>query len=377
MIIKWSHTALAAMLTIVSLCCLAENGVTGKSILIGRTAGITGPVAGAAKELGDGAQAYFDSVNAKGGVNGLQIKMVTLDDKFDPKIAAANAEALIKKEKVFALFLTRGTPHNEAILPLLAQSNIPLVAPSTGGAIFHHPVNRLVFNVRAKYQTEVAKGVEYFYQTGIKKIALAYVDDAFGEDALAGFKVSMAERKLSTEHVVRFDRNKPNVDEVVRAIVEWDPPALIMASSGKTTLDIIATLRARGSRTQIMVMSNNSRETFAKELGGAGVGVVVSQITPPPRMLSSALGKEFNVAAKDAGIKYSYAAMEGFIAAKVLVEGLRRAGPKLTREGFIDALESMRKFDLGGILIGYTPNDHTGSEYVDLTMIGRGGQILN
>lgn len=373
----WRQIALATLLTIISFHCSAENGIVGKSIVIGRTAGITGPVAGAAKELGDGAQAYFDSVNAKGGVNGFQIKVITLDDKFDPKLAAANAEILIKKEKVFALFLTRGTPHNEAILPLLAEGNVPLIAPSTGGAIFHVPVNRLVFNVRAKYQTEVAKGVDYFSQNGIKKIALAYVDDAFGQDALTGFKVSMAAKKLSPEQAVKFDRTKPNIDEIVRTIITWNPPALIMASSGKTTLDIIKMLHAKGNKTQIMVMSNNSRETFAKELGEAGVGVLISQITPPPKMLSNEVGKEFHLAAKAAGINYSYAAMEGFIAAKVLVEGLRLAGPKPTRASFTEGLEGMKKFDLGGIMIGYSPTDHTGSEYVDLTMIGKGGQVLN
>ena len=374
---KWCVKVLGALLTVASLNCVAEIGVTDRTILIGRTAGITGPVASAALELGDGAKAYFDTINSQGGIHGRQIKLITMDDKFDPKLAAANAETLIKKDKVFALFLTRGTPHNEAILPLLSESNVPLIAPSTGGAIFHNPVNHLVFNVRAKYQAEVVKGVDYFSQMGIKKIGLIYVDDAFGEDALAGFKVSMAEKKFSTEQVVRFDRAKPNIEDIVRAVTQWNAPALVMASSGKTTLDIITTLRARGNRTQILVLSKNSRDTFAKELGDAGVGVVMSQITPPPHMLTNTLGKEFNQAAKKAGINNSYAAMEGFMAAKVLVEGLRRSGPQLTRTGFINGLETFKKFDLGGIPIGYSPTDHTGSEFVDLTIIGRAGQLIN
>jgi branched-chain amino acid transport system substrate-binding protein len=374
---KFHRSLLATLLLGCSVLGFAQED--GKTILIGRTAGITGPVAEAAKELGNGAQAYFDQINAKGGVNGRKIKMITMDDQFEPALAAANAETLIKKDKVFALFLTRGTPQNEAILPLLVEHKIPLIAPSTGAAIFHQnsASTRYVFNVRAQYQAEVAKGVDYFRENGIKDIALAHVDSAFGRDALEGFKASMSRRDLGATRIVKFENKNPNINALVDSIVELNPRALILVSVGKTTQDIIAALRAKGSQSQILILSNNSRENFAKEMGDVGRGVVISQVTPPPKVHTNALVHEFRKAAKAAGINYSYAAMEGYIAAKVLVEGLRQAGANPTREGLIDALESIKKFDIGGVLISYSPGNHTGSDYVDLTMIGKHGRLID
>lgn len=127
---------------------------------------------------------------------------------------------------------------------------------------------------------------------------------------------------------------------------------------------------------QIMTMSNNSSQDFVNDLGDAAAGVIVSQVTPPPHMITTRLGQEFKAATKITGATMSYAAMEGFISAKVLVEGLRRAGRNLTREGLVRALESMQRVDLGGLLITYSENDHSGSEFVELTLIGRNGKFI-
>ena len=121
-------------------------------ILIGQTAGFSGAVAAGVKETSDGARLYLDSVNAKGGINGQKIELISLDDKFDPKLAAENARILIEERNVVALFLTRGTPHNEAIIPVLEKFGVPLVGPSTGAMSLHQPVRKHVFNVRATYQ---------------------------------------------------------------------------------------------------------------------------------------------------------------------------------------------------------------------------------
>ena len=127
---------------------------------------------------------------------------------------------------------------------------------------------------------------------------------------------------------------------------------------------------------QIMTLSNNSSQAFVKSLGKDAYGVVVSQISPAPDLVTTRLGQEFMEDAKATGSTVSYAAMEGFMSAKVLVEGLRRAGRHLTREGFIKALESINRWDLGGVMISYSPTDHTGSEFVEMTMIGKGGRFV-
>lgn len=371
------HTALVALLlaSIASIAS-AEDGISDNAILIGQTIGLSGQIAGAVKEMNEGAHAYIATVNKSGGVFGRRIEIRTLDDKFDPALAAANAEILIKRDHVFALFQNRGTPHTEAILPILLANGVALIAPSTGAAVFHAPVNHFVFNVRAKYQDEIGKAVEHFSTVGIRHIGLVHVDDSFGRDALMGFNDAMTARKLTPAVIVKFDRTKPDVAATVDAVQKFSAGALIVVGSATTTADLIKTIRARGGQMQIMTLSNNSSQAFVKSLGTAAAGVIVSQITPAPDLVSSILGQEFKLAAKASGATVSYAAMEGFVAAKVLVEGLRRAGRNPTREGFIRALESMRRVDLGGLMLDYGVHDHTGSEFVELTMIGKAGHFV-
>lgn len=376
MVKPWFALAIALILSGSGFSAQAEEGVTDDTIVIGQTIGITGTIAGPVKEMNEGAHAYFAAVNRHGGVHGRKIELRTLDDKFDPALAAVNAQTLVKKDHVFALFQSRGTPHTEAILPILAADHVPLIAPSTGATIFHAPVNRLTFNVRAKYQDEVAKAVEHFTTIGIKSIGLLHVDDSFGHDGLEGFSRAMAARQLKPAIVATFARVKPDYAATADNIIRANPSALIIVSSARNTVEVIKAIRAQGSHIQIMTLSNNSSQSFVQELGPAGTGVIVSQITPAPHLVTTPLGQEFKVAAKASGATVSYAAMEGYVNAKVLIEGLRRAGRNLTRDGLVRALESMQHVDLGGVLITYGENDHTGSEFVELTMIGKNGHFV-
>ncbi|MES2535260.1 MAG: ABC transporter substrate-binding protein [Pseudomonadota bacterium] len=354
----------------------AQEGVTSTSIRIGQTIGVTGQIAGAVKELNEGANAHFTMVNKSGGIHGRKIEMITLDDKFDPALSAKNAEKLIREDRVFALFQNRGTPHTEAILPIMIANKVPLVGPSTGATILHSPTIPLLFNVRARYQVEVIKAVEQFSTIGINRIGLIHVDDSFGQDGLAGFNQGMASLKLKPAFIAKFDRVKPDIAAVVDAAIKATPQTVIVVSSATTATSIIKSLRALGSKIQVMTLSNNASSAFVKSLGPDAAGIIVSQITPAPHLLSSRLGQEYKVASKATGATVSYSAMEGFVAAKVLVEGLRRAGPKLTRDGLIKGLESINDLDIGGLTISYNANDHTGSEFVELTIIGKDGRFV-
>ena len=356
----------------------AEDGVTESSILIGQTIGLTGTVAGTVKEMNEGAQAYIAAVNKQGGVNGRKIEIRTLDDQYLPEKALVNARTLIEKDKVFALFQSRGTPHTIAILPELAVAKVPLIAPSTGAEGLHTPVNRWVFNVRAKYQDEVVKAIEHFSTLGFKNIGLLTYekDDPLGLDGLNGFNKGMAEYKLKPAFIEIFPRIKPKVNEVALKLVKSNPDALVIVSSGSNTVDVIKAIRAQGGKMQIMTLSNNSSQDFIKDLGPDAAGLILSQVTPPPNLSSNGLGKEFQVAAKVTGATVSYAGMEGYLSAKVLVEGLRRAGRNLTRESFMRGLESMQRVDMGGLSVTYSDKDHTGSNFVELTLIGRDGRYV-
>jgi len=345
-------------------------------ILIGQTAGFTGPVGAGVKETTDGAKLYIDSVNAKGGVNGQKIELISVDDKFDPKQAGENAKKLIEEQNVVALFLTRGTPHTEAILPHLAKNGVPLVGPSTGAMVLHQPVQKYVFNVRATYQREAEKAVSHLYSMGITRIAIVYADDSFGADGVAGAQKGLATAKLQPAVLEKFNRAKPDFTLITPKIMQSNAQAVIMVASGQAVVDGTKAFRTAGSAAQIVTLSNNASSGFIKSLGDNARGVIVTQVFPYERSIAFSMVKEAQELAKaKGGDDISPAMLEGFAAAKVLVEGLRRAGPKPTREKLQTALESMRKYDLGGLEVSFSPEDHTGLDFADLSIIGTDGKF--
>ncbi|NEX64047.1 ABC transporter substrate-binding protein [Noviherbaspirillum galbum] len=356
---------------------LAELASGEDKIIIGQTAGFTGQVQGPVTEMTNGARAYFAMVNQQGGVHGRRIELRSLDDRFDPKAAALNTEILITRDKVLAMFLTRGTPQTNAVLPLIEQHQVPLIAPSTGAATLADTFNQFVFNVRAKYQKEVEMGVEQFATVGLSRISLLHVDDAFGSDALEGYVREMKRRKLDVLQSVRFNREAPNIEETIAALRSRPPQAVIIAAAAPTAAAFIKQFRLRGMAMQVMVLSNNSSQAFLDLVGADGAGVIVSQVTPPPSLLVSKLGKEFSIASKAHNLTQSYAAMEGFVAAKVLVEGLRRAGSNPTRKSLIRGLESMRNVDMGGMTVDYGEARHFGSNYVELTILNKERKFIH
>ena len=345
-------------------------------IQIGQTAGFSGQVAAGVKETTDGALLYIDSINAKGGVNGQKIELTSLDDKFDPKLAADNAKKLIEENNVSALFLTRGTPHTEAIIPVLEKHGVALVAPSTGAMVLHQPVRKYVFNVRATYQREAEKAMTHLASMGITRIALMYADDSFGADGVAGAQKGLAAAKLTPVVLEKFDRAKPDFAPIVAKIAKADTQAVLMVASGSAVVDASTALRAAGSAAQIVTLSNNASGGFIKSLGANARGVIVTQVYPNERAVTYALVKEAQELARAKGLtEISPAMLEGYAAAKVLVEGLKRAGPKPSREKIHAALESIKKFDLGGLEVTYGPDDHTGLDFADLSIIGTDGRF--
>ena len=366
---KWMHRCLIAAT-------VATLGTAQAQILVGQTVGLTGPVAATVKEAVDGARLYIDSVNAKGGIRGEKIELITLDDKFDPKLAAANANSLINEKNVVALFLNRGTPHSEAIMPLLEKHGVALVAPSTGAMLLHSPVNRYVFNVRSSYQREAAKAVAHLHTLGIDRIAVVHVDDSFGTDALEGANKGFAKANLKPVVVVKADRSKPDYAVIVPALTKATPQAVLWFGSGTAVADGIKALRAAGSAAQVVTLSNNASSGFIKALGDASRGVIVTQVFPYEKSFSYAMVKEALDLAKTKGQnEISPAILEGYAGAKVLVEALRRASPNPTRQKVLAALETLQKFDLGGLEISYSADDHTGLDFADLSIIGSDGKF--
>jgi branched-chain amino acid transport system substrate-binding protein len=343
-------------------------------IKIGQTAGFTGAVAASVKEATEGAKLYFDAVNARGGVGGLQIELISLDDKFDPKLAAANAKQLIDGG-VIALFLNRGTPHTQGIMPLLAEHKVPLVGPSTGAMVLHQPVHPWLFNVRATYQREAERATSHLSLIGIDRIAIVQVDDSFGADAVQGAIKGLKNVNKDAVAVEKYDRAKPDFAAIVPRVIAKEPQAILFIGSGTAIVDGMKAVRAAGSKAQLVTLSNNASAGFVKDLGPIAHGVVVSQVFPYERSIASPLIKEAMEQAKAKNLELTPIMVEGYVSAKVLVEGLRRASPLPNRDKLRKAFETFNRVDFGGLEITYTSQDHSGLDYADLSIVGPDGRF--
>ena len=351
---------------------LLAQGVTADTILIGQSAALSGPAEQLGNEMKAGADAYFAVVNQAGGVNGRKIKLISVDDGYEPDKAAANSKKLITEDKVLALFGYVGTPTSNAALPIFTAAKVPFVGAFTGAQSLREPFNRYIFNVRASYFDETEQIVAHLVQQGITKIAVFYQDDAYGKAGLAGVEQAMKKRKLEIAGTGTVERNTTNVAAAVGKLAKSEASAVIMISAYKSCAAFIRAMKLAGGFQQFWNVSFVGSKALSSELGDEGIGVHISQVVPFPWSDVNPIVRDYQKHIGGAS-KYSFTSLEGYIAAKILVEGLKRAGKNPTRESLVDALAGMGKTDLGGFTVSYSPTNHNGSTFVDLTIISRAG----
>lgn len=357
---------------------LAESGVTASTVLLGQSAPLTGPAAALGTEMRTGAKVYFDYVNSKGGVYGRKIELRSLDDGYEPARTVPNTKKLIDEDKVFALFGYVGTPTSVAALPVFTQAKVPFFGAFTGAEVLRDPFNPYIFNVRASYYDETEKIVEQLVSTGAKNIAVFYQNDAYGQAGLKGVQRAMDKRKLKISATGTVERNTIAVAPAVKTILAVQPDAVIMISAYTSCGEFIREMKKAGSAAQFYNVSFVGSQALADNLGKEGVGVAISQVMPFPWAPSVPVIKEYQELMLKAGQKeFTFTTVEGFIAAKIFVEGLKRAGKDLNREKFIAALETMGDVDVGGYFVSFSPKNHNGSHFVDLTIIARDGKFLH
>jgi ABC-type branched-subunit amino acid transport system substrate-binding protein len=351
----------------------AEEGVTPAEIVIGMANALTGPAAGLGTHLKAGSEAYIGKVNAAGGVHGRRIRLVALDDGYEPARAAAATQKLIEQEKVFALFNYVGTPTSAAAVPIASKSGVPYLFPFTGAEFLRNPVNKWVFNVRASYFDETEAMVERLTRDlGIKKIALFIQDDAFGEAGKAGVNRALHKRDMKVAAEARFKRNTIEVDEGLKALKAAAPEAVVIVGPYKPVAEIVKRAKAQAFSPKFLTVSFVGTENLLKEVGGDGDGMYVTQVVPAPEDGAMKIVAQYQ---RDmAGGSLNYSTLEGYVNAVVLVEALRKAGKDLTRASFMAALQSLR-MDLGGIEVAFSAAKQQGLSKVWLTQV-KGGKAV-
>jgi ABC-type branched-subunit amino acid transport system substrate-binding protein len=355
----------------------SENGVTPDKIVLGQSVALTGPAAQLGIQMRNGVSAYLDRVNAEGGVHGRKIELITLDDGYEPSRTVPNTRKLIEEHRVFALIGYVGTPTSVPSIPVFTEAKVPFFGPFTGAEALRVPFNRYIFHVRASYYDETEKIVEQVLSIGGKSIAVFYQDDAYGQAGLKGVEIAMSKRGLKIAALGTVERNTVKVENAVRTINAAKPDAVVMISAYTSCAEFIRRMKQAGSTSTFYNVSFVGSKALADALGKDGLGVAISQVMPFPWGTAVPVVKQYQRLSATAGNKdFNFSAIEGFVVAKVFVEGLQRAGRNLTREGFISAVERMQDVDVGGFYVSYSPKDHAGSKFVDLTIIGREGKFL-
>jgi ABC-type branched-subunit amino acid transport system substrate-binding protein len=321
----------------------------------------------------------FNQVNAKGGVNGRRIELKTIDDGYEPEKTAANTKKFIADD-VFALFGYIGTPTSVAALPLATEAKIPFFAPFTGAQVLREPFNRYAIHVRASYFDETAAIVRQAAAVGIKKFSVFYQNDAYGKAGLEGVERGLKTLNLTMTSLGTVERNSVDVKKAVTDILAKQPEAIVQISAYRSCAAFIREARKAGFGGTFYNVSFVGTQALLTELGKDARGVVISQVMPYPYTPGTAIAGEFLEALKATSattkeLSANYSSMEGFVAAKVFVEALRRAGRGASREAFINAIESMQNLQMGGFNVNFGPNLHTASKYVDLTVLTEDGRV--
>jgi branched-chain amino acid transport system substrate-binding protein len=351
-------------------------GASEGEILIGQSCQLTGPLAGLTQEVRQGASLYFDHVNAAGGVRGRRIRVLALDDAYDPKQAAENTRKLIDDDKVLALFQYAGTPPALAGLGIAEERGVPFVAPFTGADGLRLPTLRYTFNIKAGYATELEAMVKQMASLGISRIAAVYLNNPFGTGGLASVEKSTQHYKVSLVAQAPLEVNGSKMAEAVASVAQHSPQAIIVISAGKPSVDFVAVYLDAGHRSQFYMMSVISNAQLTQALGPRARGVVVSQVVPSPWNMSVPVSRDFQALARASGVNdFTFSQMEGYLSARFLVEALQRAGAKITRASLVQAMESMRDVNLGGYPIELSPKQHHSGKFVDLLMMGQGGKF--
>ena len=359
-------------------------GVTDKEIVIGSSLALEGHASYLGRQTLYGALSYIQHINDQGGIHGRTIKLIAYDDGYDPPQCVANTQKLVVEDNVFALFCYVGTPTTVKIIPMVQEARIPLVGMFTGANALREPLHRYIINVRASYYQETRAAVKHLVEDlGVKKVAVFYQYDAYGFDGLKGTEIALKEYGLAPVARGTYIRGTLDVEEGLEKIILSGAEAVVMIGTYDPCAKFIRLSKAAGFNPVFHNVSFVGADELARRLGKDGEGVIVSQVVPPPEPVGghnllwgtvqyTELLKRFYPEDHP-----NFVGLEGFINAKVLVEGLKRAGKDLDREKFIEAIESIRNFDLGiANTLSFSPDDHQGLDRVYFTQIREGRLVL-
>jgi ABC-type branched-subunit amino acid transport system substrate-binding protein len=359
--------------------CWAETGVTDKEIQIGASHALTGQNAVAGHETDVGINCCINDVNRKGGVCGRKIRVVNCDDKYEPDGAIACFQYLVQ-QGIFAITGIYGSGTSARYIPMAMSNKIPIVGFHNGTNFVTNPTKRYIFSARCSYREEIRQSVDHLWKAGLRRFAIIYQNDAYGADCFEGLKIALDTYGATPVAAASYTRNKTDVKDAVNDVKKANPQIVFLGAVYKPSAEIVKLAKEMNWNPQFVLNTGSSVTLFVPEAGPAAAGTVYSECVPLPTDGSVRLVRTFLNALKEyyPDEKPTYEKLRAYLGAVVLVEGLKRAGKDLTREGFVNAMEGIHNLDVGlgkGMALNYSSTDHMGFNKVFFGTIKNGQAV--
>jgi len=354
-----------------------EGGITGKTLTIGCSAALTGPLAGFGHDIKQGADAALAYLNGRGGIHGRTLQFNMVDDGYVPQRTTENVKQMIGQGSAFALLSCVGTPNNTAILPLIEEAGIPYVAPLTGASSLRKG-GRNVFHVRASYTDEVRRLVQRLAGMGLQGIGVVYLDNGYGREMLEDATRSLAEQNIKPTVQAALATDGKNLADVLAKVAESRPAAVLLATAGAASVELVRGIKKTVPGVLMAGVSVTLTSDGLKQLGDAGSGIAVTMVMPDPNRAKTQLVRDYQAAMRAKGQQdFTLGSLEAYVNMRVLAEGLERAGSDPSRAKLRTALAGIRNWDMGGFVVDYSgQSPYVGSRFIDLGVLNGAGRFL-
>ncbi|WP_309684163.1 ABC transporter substrate-binding protein [Polaromonas sp.] len=345
------------------------------TIVVGRSLALSGPLKSYGEAKRDGGDAYINKVNAAGGVGGKKIELITLDDVYTPATTVENLKKISIDRNPTAFLGLFGVPTVAAALPVLLELKVPAIGLTSGTDALRTPLNRYAFPVRASYADEARKLVNHVKTVNITKVSVIYTTNPFGESVKNTLLVALKDAGINAK-TFKVDPTGTDAAESARLANTDEPQAIFMTMLSQAALPVLMEVKKTSFRGALYTFSPVDTSTITKQLGEKANGLAITQVVPIPNGVRIKVVSEYVQALTELGRGTpSFYGLEAFIEAKVMVEGLKRAGANPTPASLVKSLETLRDFDLGGYFVTYKPDSHTGSLFVDVNVINSFGEV--
>jgi len=349
-----------------------ETGVSENRILFGQAAALAGPSSALGQGMRQGILAAFAEINAKGGVHGRKLELISRDDGYDPDRSVVQTTKLIEQDKVFALIGAVGTPTAAATVPIAQAMGVPFIGPFSGAAFLRAPDLHNVVNIRASYAAEAEAWIKHLTEDlHVRSIAIFYQDDAFGRDGLAGVKAALDKRHMELAAEGTFERNTRAVGAAMRTLKRTEAEAVVMVGTYGPCAEFIKLAHKTGFNPVFVNISFVGASALAGELGVEGNGVIVSQVVPFPWDTSVQVVADYQAAERslDPALKPDFVSLEGYLSGRLVVAALEMAGPNPTRAEMLRLINDVGRFDISGDIMTFGPKAQELPPKVFLTVI--------